>query len=95
MSDKEIAENIEKYVDSIGILVSENTAKLFIANFNTRWRQVNRTRQRFESKYEKWLDTPLYFDKQAKKRKFDNVGRPQTSFQNLSDSQKRRRTAST
>ena len=82
--------NIENFATEKELDVTHNTARVFIKSCKKRWTQVHPTRHVFEKCHQDWLDSELY----KKKNYATGGGRKRVSFDTLSVSQKRRRTAS-
>lgn len=82
--------SIEQHASQNGVEVKEEVARNFLKNFKERWLASNRTKERFEEKNESWLDSLLY---EKKTTSAVEGGRKRVSFVDLSQSQKRRRTA--
>lgn len=87
-------ERLEKYALSNGAIVKPNAAKLLVLYWKKRWAQCSRNWSTIENRYKSWLDQDVYtVPNITRHSQSEPRGRKRTRFQDLSDSQKRRRTA--
>jgi hypothetical protein len=70
-------------------------AHLLALQIETNWQKCNRTQERFLSKYQEWLDSPLDFPSYVTEKRTENTstssGRPLKRFEECSLKTKRRR----
>ncbi|GLV46290.1 hypothetical protein CBL_21296, partial [Carabus blaptoides fortunei] len=100
--------NIGTLNDIVGIEVSKKLKHLYILSqneravitklvsvFRKRWKQVNRTEKIFFEKFEEWLNVPVSIKIEIKRTETstsNTMGRPSSSWEDLTDRSKRRRT---
>lgn len=66
-----------------------------VSEFKKKWQQVSRNETKFFQKFDKWLNVPVSFtieNEGLKTSTKNTMGRPSTSWDDLSDRSKRRRT---
>lgn len=88
----EIIQEIENYAKKYGADVIQNKAKWFVHDLSRYWNKCKRNKIAFESKYSDWLSKDLY-SKSIPKTSCASSSKVTKKFEDLSISQKRRRTA--